>query len=766
MKKLIAAAALCAMAGVAVAQPVQTWGRYQDITINTTATGGGANVAGPVTNFPLLVRLNTTNASAMFAEVLPGGADLRFADANGTQLAYSIESWSDTAAIVWVRMPVVAGNGNTQLRMYWGKAGQASASNSAATFDGFTGVWHMNEAQGTGPQDATSNGINFTAHGAVSSVPGIIGNARYYNEGEASTGNDAGSMTTYKVDSINNTAASNGALLRAQANAAITVSAWVNRQGGSNGASGIFGQFRYSAGAHRSWSLLRNASGYRVIVSTEGTGDDISVVTPTNWGAATNNQWHHVTATISAVDGVRIYVNGNLEATETTPAQPFIATNAAARPLIGALERNFSQRFVGYVDELRFVNGAVRSPEWVKLDYETQRAGATALTFGAAQTNDTSRVFLYPQKVASYTQNVQITPNIPFIREGNTATAFSINNTLPAGLSFNTTTGVISGTPTALAASASYIVTATIGGNPHRDTLTIGVVAGNPPGAPTNVTAVAASGQATVTWAAPSVSGTTAITGYTVTATPGGGTCSWTTGPLSCTVTGLTNGTSYTFTVVASNSVGPGPASSPSTAVTPAGRPAAPTGVAVALLSAAGQQATATVSWTAPASDGGLPITGTFVFGSPTGACFAPAPNTSCTVGSLTYGTAYTFRAAASNSVGIGDTSAASEAFTPVNLMPGSFAIQKTGLSQPFTFTLSEQAMASTEAFTLSISDVWGRTIWSRTVHPSRDNVRELTWNGRNTSGREVSAGMYLVRVHMVNGGVVTDFVQKAGSLR
>jgi protocatechuate 3,4-dioxygenase beta subunit len=90
------------------------------------------------------------------------------------------------------------------------------------------------------------------------------------------------------------------------------------------------------------------------------------------------------------------------------------------------------------------------------------------------------------------------------------------------------------------------------------------------PSAPLAVSAVAANGAAAVSWSAPADGGSP-ITSYTVTASPGGRTCS--TASLTCTVTGLTNGTAYSFVVRATNAIGTGLASAQSNTVTPSSAP-------------------------------------------------------------------------------------------------------------------------------------------------------------------------------------------------
>ncbi|MDR9453891.1 MAG: fibronectin type III domain-containing protein, partial [Wenzhouxiangella sp.] len=188
------------------------------------------------------------------------------------------------------------------------------------------------------------------------------------------------------------------------------------------------------------------------------------------------------------------------------------------------------------------------------------------------------------------------------------------------------------------------------------------------PQSPTGIGASASDGQASVSWTAPVDDGGAVITGYEVTSTPDGLAC--TTSTTACTVTGLTNGTAYTFSVVAINMLGAGPVSVSSAAVTPLGAPAPPTGV-----NASVGNGQAAVSWTAPADDGGSAITGYEVTPTPEGRTCSTMGATSCIVTGLTNGTSYTFTVTAINAEGTSPPSPMSNAVKPATV-PGAPTVE------------------------------------------------------------------------------------------
>ncbi|MGX5696211.1 Ig-like domain-containing protein [Agromyces soli] len=125
------------------------------------------------------------------------------------------------------------------------------------------------------------------------------------------------------------------------------------------------------------------------------------------------------------------------------------------------------------------------------------------------------------------------------------------------------------------------------------------------PGAPTIV--ASGSQQATVKWNAPA-DNNSAITGYTLTWT-GGGQKNFTAAAAGTnqTITGLTNGQSYTFQVSATNKIGQGAASGSSASVTPWGTPTAPQNVRITKSGTA--PADLSASWSVPADTGGGGVT-------------------------------------------------------------------------------------------------------------------------------------------------------------
>jgi hypothetical protein len=274
-------------------------------------------------------------------------------------------------------------------------------------------------------------------------------------------------------------------------------------------------------------------------------------------------------------------------------------------------------------------------------------------------------VGFYSAASASFTQ--QTNDNFAATSTGCPDPTITETGTLPSGVTL-ATSGLLSGSPTQPGSFPIVLSAAIGGGTPATQNFTLTVPIGVPY-PPTGVSATAGSDSASVSFTAPTNNGGASITSYKVTATDtsdsaGSTTATGTTSPINATK--LFGGDTYTFTVAAVNSVGTGTSSASSSPVTLAATapatPAAPTATV-------GNQS-ATVNW-APPNPEGEPITGYVV--TPYLGATAQTPVdvgdvSSTTVTGLTNGDAYTFTVAATNSVGTGSASPASNSVTPVTV--------------------------------------------------------------------------------------------------
>ena len=159
----------------------------------------------------------------------------------------------------------------------------------------------------------------------------------------------------------------------------------------------------------------------------------------------------------------------------------------------------------------------------------------------------------YTTGTADYTKGTAITPNSP-TSSGGAVTSYSVSPALPAGLSLSTSTGIISGTPTAVTATASYTVTASNSAGSTTASLSITVNDAAPAGlAYTTGTAVYTVGTPIPANSPTSTGG--AVTAYSVSPDlPAGLSLDDDTGIITGTPTAVTATASYTVT--ASNLTG------------------------------------------------------------------------------------------------------------------------------------------------------------------------------------------------------------------
>jgi biopolymer transport protein ExbB len=342
-----------------------TWKNRAKITINTSATG--ADIPADVTNFPVLVRLTSSNFT--FADAMTNGEDIRFSLTDGTTaLSYEIERWVNPNAEIWVLVPTITANNATQhIMMYWGKNGSTSLSDSTAVFDtanGFAGVWHLNEDPSIGStpiKDRTINHNDGTAlyMTSASLVTGEIGKGLYFNGADTDiTGNWISISDTASMQISNE----------------ITVSSWV-KPDATGTYLGIGGKLQSNTG----YGIQRNVDDHFRFQIGDGTGQDLI----SSDGAYSNTDWHYV-AEIRRDSTDYIYVDGTQQAATTTRA----LSDCSCVVHIGRQYWNYNLRtWQGIIDEY-CISNVGRSSSWIKLSYEIQKPTVTCVTLDSVNTVD------------------------------------------------------------------------------------------------------------------------------------------------------------------------------------------------------------------------------------------------------------------------------------------------------------------------------------------------------------------------------------------
>jgi len=378
--------------GLAPAQEGLFGTHYKPVVVNTKASGAG--VTTDIRSFPLLLRLDSANASDLFAQAAPAGIDLRVTNAGGTNpVPFELESWNAAAkrAVLWILADLVKGSDSAQsYRLYWGRSGAVSNSDPATVFDtanGFQAVFHMGGRAGD-EHDAGLNGFTATAVNAPGDTMGVIGNSRRLNGVDQRfqiSGSSAGRLNFQLADSY-------------------TLSAWVGPAAIATGInSGDVdsvgnkiidkGDNQYNLGVYdgavpKYWTVSTRANSTYLFIQSND---------PPLAANEAVGSWHHIAGTFhgaprgeavaeslfvdGSLAGKLSALNGNDNGRNTTFNVSIGAQLAGTAPQ-GTLITRF---WNGALDEVRLENRA-RSADWIKLSYESQKPGTTTVALGAAPT--------------------------------------------------------------------------------------------------------------------------------------------------------------------------------------------------------------------------------------------------------------------------------------------------------------------------------------------------------------------------------------------
>lgn len=361
----ILAAALAVILAPAHATTIDPSNYEYSMTISPAA----GRITTTLSNFPLLVRLSSTRQPWFDpADCGTGGADLRFALADGTLLSHEIDTWNPSGeSFVWVNVPSLSPV--TEIKVYWGvkNSSLAPAVNAADAWPDFVAVYHLGEGNATA-LDSSGNGYTAVNNATVTAGanPPVGGCARIsntFNTGVVNLNFTDRTRVTFSgwvaVDSIGSSSTRNESRVEiARQFTAVKQGGFSCRYFANYNGNPLFGIFVNS-------SANNNVNANWITTA------------PTS-----NGNWLYLTCTVEGTTAAK-YING--AAMSDSPHTMEHEIFAPSAPFdFGATDNTTSIGNSGQVearmDEVRIRNGTV-SADWAAADY-AQQNDASFLVYG------------------------------------------------------------------------------------------------------------------------------------------------------------------------------------------------------------------------------------------------------------------------------------------------------------------------------------------------------------------------------------------------
>jgi hypothetical protein len=327
------------------------WAHSIKMYLNTTASG--ANIAGNVYDFPVLVRLTKLNFD--FSQAKGKGEDVRCIKTGGAFLPYEIEGWDSAQgkAALWVNVDTIKAGADQYITMCWGNPVAKAVSSGPSVFDtakGFAAVWHFNNDC----NDATGNNYRGTNYGTVD-TEGLIGAAKKFSGGDsiriAGLLGSPGTVSLSAWAQLDSNAGSGGEILSIGDAASFRI----DDTRPNFGVEGCF----HSSSKNVDSTFSNAPSG----VTLGKTG------------------WHYVVVTFNgATLQQSLFIDGkNLN--QSLAVTPINYSGVGTNTLIGKHgngKNNFN--FIGKVDEAR-VSKNILSADWILLCYMNQKEKDAVVSF-------------------------------------------------------------------------------------------------------------------------------------------------------------------------------------------------------------------------------------------------------------------------------------------------------------------------------------------------------------------------------------------------